>query len=225
VVTFKTFKNIGLEEKQLLNFQILEGGVSGQLILPQNCSRCWKKVLKLRNIARQFIQFKVEDDGKDIYLWLDHWHSTAAGVLYQTYGSRVIYDAGSKIDHKLSTVIRDQDWCWQPARYEDLVYIQSSLHLVPIGIKDEPICTASKKGIYTYAETWNAIRRKGMDVGWWKMVWSPSQLLSLDMLLLHGLVLEIASDAKMGLGVNGNVLCVFCSCCDAEYALHLFQFY
>ncbi len=29
VVTSKTFKNISLEEKQLLNFQILEGEVSG----------------------------------------------------------------------------------------------------------------------------------------------------------------------------------------------------
>jgi hypothetical protein len=83
-------------------------------------------------------------DGKDIYLWLDHWHP--AGVLYQTYGSRVIYDAGSKLDHKLSTVLRDQDWCWKPARSEDLVSIQSSLQLVPIGgVKDEPIWTASKK--------------------------------------------------------------------------------
>jgi len=44
---------------------------------------------------------------KNIHLWFDLWHP--AGVLYEKYGHRVIYDACSKPEAWLSTVIRDGD--------------------------------------------------------------------------------------------------------------------
>lgn len=44
-----------------------------QVAIPQNCSWSWKKLLKLRSIAKQFLSFKV-GDGSKIYLWFDSWH-------------------------------------------------------------------------------------------------------------------------------------------------------
>jgi hypothetical protein len=47
----------------------------------------------------QFLQFKV-GDGSKIYMRLDSWHLD--GILYDLYGYRVVYDARSKLDAKLS---------------------------------------------------------------------------------------------------------------------------
>lgn len=71
------------------------------------------------DIARKFIQFKV-GDGRSIYLWFDWWHSE--GVLDQKFGHRIVNNAGSKVANKLSYVLRGRDWCWMPARSDDLVY-------------------------------------------------------------------------------------------------------
>jgi hypothetical protein len=65
-------------------------------------------------------------------------------VLVKKYGYRVIYDARIKLDAKLSSVIKDWDWCWLPARSEDLVSIQSSLSFVKFGLKDTPLWLPSK---------------------------------------------------------------------------------
>jgi len=74
--------------------------------MPQNCTWSWKKILKLRDID---------------------------GILYEQYGYRVVYDARSKIEAKLSSVIKGKEWEWQAAKSEDLVSIQSKLPMVKIG--------------------------------------------------------------------------------------------
>jgi hypothetical protein len=79
------------------------------LKIPQDTSWIWMKTLNLRDIAKNLLKFKV-GDGKRIFLSLDLWHPD--GILYDLYGYRVIYDAKSKMDAKLSSVIRDQYWFW-----------------------------------------------------------------------------------------------------------------
>lgn len=61
----------------------------------------------------------------------------------------VIYDARSRIDAKLSSVIRGRDWQWNPAISDDLVAIQSGLSLVKIGLVDNPLWLPSRKFKYT----------------------------------------------------------------------------
>jgi hypothetical protein len=78
--------------------------------------------LKLREIAKKFLRFKV-GDGTSIYLWLDCWHPD--NILYDKYGYRVIYDSRSSMDAKLSSVLNGRNWEWQPARSEEIEDIQS----------------------------------------------------------------------------------------------------
>jgi hypothetical protein len=40
-------------------------------------------------------------------MWVDNWHS--AGALFEQYGFRVVYDAESRLEAKLSIVIIDGD--------------------------------------------------------------------------------------------------------------------
>lgn len=92
--------------------------------------------MKLREFTRQFIKFKV-GSGCNIYLWLDNWHPD--GILYEKYGFRAVYDAGSNIDAKLSVVLVNRSWRWLPARSDYIVAIQSKLHLIQLGDIDEPV--------------------------------------------------------------------------------------
>jgi hypothetical protein len=50
--------------------------------------------LKLRGEAKDFLSFRV-GDGRKIFLWFDSWHP--AGYLFDQYGYRTVYDAGSAI--------------------------------------------------------------------------------------------------------------------------------
>jgi hypothetical protein len=51
---------------------------------------CLTRILKLREVAKRFLKFKV-GDGSRIFLWLDDWHLD--GCLLDKYGHRVVYDA------------------------------------------------------------------------------------------------------------------------------------
>jgi hypothetical protein len=106
---------VGWVEKNLL-----KGNSLWQVSIPQNGSWSWKKLLKFRNVAKQFLSFKV-GDGSKIFLWHDSWHPE--GCLFDNFGYRVIYDAGRNIGPRVSTIIKDGEWFWPNARSEHLVII------------------------------------------------------------------------------------------------------
>jgi hypothetical protein len=145
----------------------LKGKSFLQVSIPQYCSWSWKKTLKLREVAKSFIRFKV-GDGSRIFLWYDNWHP--AGCLLDKHGFWTIYDAGSSAGAKLSSIIYDRDWFWPCARSESLVEIQSRLPEVDIGVEDLPIWN-SRNGVYSCSETWETLREKKPAMDWWKVVW------------------------------------------------------
>lgn len=69
-------------------------------------------------MAKQFIVFKI-GSGESIFLWFDLWHPN--GVLLEKYGNRLIYNVGSHINVRLSSVIQDGNWFWLEPRSDDLV--------------------------------------------------------------------------------------------------------
>lgn len=62
--------------------------------------------MKLRDLARKFIQFKV-GDGKNIHMWLDSWNLD--GVLYEKYVLRIVDNTGSKVGEKLCSVLKEKN--------------------------------------------------------------------------------------------------------------------
>lgn len=92
-------------------------------LAPKNSSGFYLElgeILKLFTVTKNFFKFQA-GDGSHISLWMDAWHPD--GVLFDKYGFRVVYDACSNIEAKLSSVINDGDWNWFPARCDDLVSI------------------------------------------------------------------------------------------------------
>jgi hypothetical protein len=57
---------------------------------------------------------------------------------YTTHMDTVVYDAKSKTEAKLSSVLRNGDWFCSPAPSKARVKIQSKLPLVPIGVHGVP---------------------------------------------------------------------------------------
>jgi len=125
--------------------------------IPQGSTWSQRKILKLRESARNFIKFEV-GDGKDIHLWMDRWHPV--GILNENYGFRVIYNAQSNLDAGLSTVLINGNRVWKPTRSEDLAEIQGRLLEISIGACDKLIWIISKKKKYSSSDTWEAIRMK-----------------------------------------------------------------
>ncbi|KAK3229312.1 hypothetical protein Dsin_001193 [Dipteronia sinensis] len=97
---------------------------------------------------------------KNIYLWFDAWHPDE--VLYEKYGYRVIYDAHSKLEARLDSVIQSGQWYWPAARSAHLDNIQSRLCMVPIGDEDKAKWNVSKtvcaSTIYNIWRNRNALR-------------------------------------------------------------------
>jgi hypothetical protein len=83
----------------------LKGRSLWNISIPKVCSWSWKKLLNLRETAKKFISFKV-GEGTSISLWFDLWHP--AGRLLDTYVFRIVYDIGSILDARLSSVIKDR---------------------------------------------------------------------------------------------------------------------
>lgn len=64
----------------------------------------------------------------DIFIcgWMIHdWHPD--GVLLDKYGLRIIYDAHSSLNARLSIVLRNGSWVWKLVRSDALVEIQNKL--------------------------------------------------------------------------------------------------
>jgi len=110
-----------------MNVNLLKGYRFWHIKTPHSCSWSWRKLLKFRVEARNVLMFPL-GIGNNIHLWTDWWHPN--GVLLVKYVFQAIYDANSHLKSKLSklsSIIKDGQWCWKPTRFQDLVEIQSKL--------------------------------------------------------------------------------------------------
>ena len=82
---------------------------------PSTCSWAWRKLLRLRDLARQMLSHRV-GNGEHTFLWYDNWHSL--GPLVEKFGTRVIYDSALPRNSRVSTVILNNSWAWpvRPSR-------------------------------------------------------------------------------------------------------------
>jgi hypothetical protein len=131
--------------------------------------------------------------------------------LFLKYGHRVVYDAASRSDARVASVLKDQEWQWRPARSEELVSIQSKLCLITLGEEDRAVWSASSSGKFSCAATWNELRSKGNEVSWWKLLWFSLNIPChsfIGWLAMHNKLPTKERMLKWGFTVDGN--CVFC---------------
>jgi hypothetical protein len=176
--------------------------------IPQSCSWSWRKILKLRDVAKRFLKFEV-GNGENIQMWLDSWHPS--GILLETFGQRVVYDAHSIAEAKLSSVILNGDWFWTPTRFEAFVEIQSRLSELNLGVHYKAIWSASNKGCYVSSDTWQILGNKKMEIDWRKLAWFPLAIPEQAFILrlfMQGRLLT--GDRLIKMEYKGNFQCVYC---------------
>lgn len=55
------------------------------------------------------------------FLWYDWWHPDC--FLNLKYGHMVVYDVAISLNAKVSSVLSEDNWVWNPAHLEDLLNI------------------------------------------------------------------------------------------------------
>ena len=80
-----------------------------QVKTPAQCSWYWRKLLKLRPIAKPLLIHFISN-GDHTYLWYDNW--LPVGPLLDRYPERIAYDVAININAKVNSIIRDLEWDW-----------------------------------------------------------------------------------------------------------------
>jgi hypothetical protein len=143
------------------------------------------------------------------------------GCLLDTYGHRVMYDAGSSIGPKLSTIISRGDWFWPHTKSNAIVEIQSRLHEVEIGEADQQVWD-SKSGKFSNVDTWEKLRDKKSEVKWYDIVWFLTAIPKYAFFLwLAFRDIIVTWEHMCRWGYSGDSLCLFCCSCQEDRA-HLF---
>uniref|UniRef100_A0A2N9JAL9 Reverse transcriptase domain-containing protein n=1 Tax=Fagus sylvatica TaxID=28930 RepID=A0A2N9JAL9_FAGSY len=185
-----------------------------QWVMPRDVREliaCWwtgRAVQSMRNDARLFLKYEV-GDRKKIFLWRDHWHPD--GVLYLKYGHRIIYNATSKTDARVDSILIDKQWHWRPARSEELFSVQSKLFSINLREEDKALWSVSSSGRFSCAATWNELRTKGNEVNWWNFIWYSLNIPRHSFIGWLAILSKLPTKERMlkwGFNVDGN--CVFC---------------
>lgn len=76
---------------------LLKGRSFWHFKTPKNCTWGWRKLLKLKDAAKDFIHFDVAHVVTGIIFIFGSTVGTLAGKLYEKYGHHVIFEARSKM--------------------------------------------------------------------------------------------------------------------------------
>ena len=176
--------------------------------IPQDYTWGWRKLLNLRPAVRNLLSYEI-GDGSSIFIWHDCWHPN--GVLYQLYGHQIVLDAASSLCAKVSSVFQNKEWCCRPARFDDLVEVQSKLSLFHLRESDRVIWNLNSSGKFTIADTWQHLRMKQTEVQWWKLLWFPTTIPKHSFIGCLAIKNRLTTKNRLlqwGIGVDP--LCKFC---------------
>lgn len=107
------------------------------LKIPNDCSWSWRKLLKLRDKAEPIMKILL-GNGNDTWLWLDNWHP--CGVLLNTFGDWIRYDAGLDRLTKVNRFLEDGRWKPFPIRSDDLRVVGAMLSKIELlNVEDKDV--------------------------------------------------------------------------------------
>ncbi|XP_043721015.1 uncharacterized protein LOC122668528 [Telopea speciosissima] len=149
-------------------------------------------------------------------LWLDKWHPE--GVLFNRFGSRICYDAGSYVlaaHHALvKEIVRDGDWLPGPSTSFDLIDVWRALPSIDKLHGDNPdlvVWTGNPTGIFSTKSAWNATRVKANPVDWSEAIWFEGSIKSHSFVSWRCLVDAVPTrDNLLHRGIPVQHSCEFC---------------
>ncbi|XP_074341936.1 uncharacterized protein LOC141679333 [Apium graveolens] len=212
-----------------VNATVLKHKYFWTLSVPTDCSWIWRKVLKLRRLALQFITYSI-GRGCDISLWFDPWWRGT--WLADSTTSVIISQCGLHYNDKLSSIIVNDTWRLprpNPRHHhlEPLLVHWLQTFDFP-SVNSGGVDTLLWDGINaTKIKTWhiwNSIRSRGDLVPWFKAVWHRLRITRYahhQWLLCHGRLSTLARLHRFGI-VNSQqcYLCIHGRETDSHLFVH-----
>lgn len=130
----------------------------------------WRKILKVRNLARNFCKVEVHN-GEKTSFWYDHW--SPMGCLRDVLGPRGQIDMGIGQFDSVKTACTKRRR--RNHRSNDLIQIEDHLRMLTRTEEEDIVLWKGKNDVYkakfTARDTWNHIRVTGGKVSWHKGLW------------------------------------------------------
>ncbi|KAK3212632.1 hypothetical protein Dsin_017338 [Dipteronia sinensis] len=188
---------------------------------PQTYSWNWRKLLKLRPIARPLIRHII-GNGFGTSLWFDNWHPD--GPIHLKWSSRVIYDSGHPIKTKVSSIVHGDQWVWPCSMSIDLLEIKNhiSSYNPNSSLEDCINWLPTPDGIYYVALTMASLKTPHPLVPWFELVWYSHNIPRMSFILWLAIRERLSTLDRVHLyNPRVGTLCVLCSSSPKTHA-HLF---
>lgn len=164
-----------------VNKTMLKNKLFWTMKIPTDCSWIWKKVLKLREVALQFVSYSIAS-GNTISLWFDLWSNNTCRADSNT--SPIIYQCGLTPTTKLSHIICNGTW-HLPRPNSRHHHLNPLLDRCLNSFDFPSINTAGCDTILwnnvnvlkikTW-DIWDCIRHRKEHVGWYAAVWNKLRI-------------------------------------------------
>ena len=136
-----------------------------------NMSWGWRKILQVRPLIRQFIWHRL-GDGNVASVWFDRW--SALSPLANIVSNRDINRAGFHSSSKVVDVLDNGSWNW-PIEWQDKYPMVYSLTVPTLDPNSRDLLVWRNQNDvemqFSVATIWDAIRPRGEEVDWYKVVW------------------------------------------------------
>lgn len=188
---------------------------------PKICSWNWRKLLKLRPIARPLIRHII-GNGLDTSLWFDNWHPD--GPILLNWSSRAIYDSGLPNKAKVSSIILGDQWVWPCSMSIDLLEIKNHMpsYNPNSSLEDCIKWLPTPDGIYTAASAMASLKAPHPLVPWFELVWYSHNIPRMSFILWLAIRGRLSTlDRIHPYTPHAGTLCVLC-CAFPETHAHLF---
>ncbi|XP_044486300.1 uncharacterized protein LOC123211559 [Mangifera indica] len=120
---------------------LLKGKNVWEIDIPNDCSWCWRDILKLRDVARKHIRVDI-GNGENCSLWFESWHH-------------------------LGPIARR----WPASNSQALLELKNSVLNPPRGGEDKVILGNGVHGTFSIKKAWDTTRRRNSKVDWYNIVW------------------------------------------------------
>ena len=151
-------------------------------------------------------------NGEKASLWFDYWHPI--GPIAEVLGERIIYDSGLGRQVRVASIIDGSSWCWPHARSAALIDLARSMptDFIPNSLREDDLeWVDDRKGVFSIKSAWEALRSRGPQVSWSRVVWHrkaiPRYAFFLWLAIQGGLYTQ---DRMMASGFYGCSKCVLC---------------
>lgn len=201
---------------------IIKNGSFWTIQEPSKCSWILKKVLGLRDIARNHITYKI-GNGADLSLWFDPWYNNRP--ICSSGNDPIILHSGLPTSAKVSVIIGEQGWNLPQSNYHDMIVWRNSFDFstgYDVQKKDSILWDDKACKKIRVTDLWQSVRIGGPQVSWSNCVWHKlmvPRFSTLHWLIMLKRVNTLSRLFRFGVVCSEN--CFFCIS-GAESIHHLF---